>query len=234
MLGESFKRPTRDSGYKPLRLITELLPATLAVSNKIERFWGYLIFTSLLFMGLGQLSLMWKPICGAIGKSPSAVLLSCVTGLFLGFPLVTDNGIEILYFMDFIFGGAWWLPLIWSSFICAIFMIRGQPFTSDVLIKDLRFNETFSAFIAFSWNLLLPVGLIFLSVMEYKMSFSNELFHYHVMLSNSLFTFLNHWPVWAKKLGALSQLFFILLIPVVAIIQIVRYLRKGPPDILEV
>ena len=158
----------KESGYKTLRLVTEMLPATLAISSRIEPVWGVIVFATLFFFGLAQLGIMWKPISGAIGTSTSAVLLSCITGLFLGFPLTTDNGIVIIHFLDFIFGGAWWLLILWTSYIVAIFMVRGQPFTSDVLVKELRLTETLSAFLAFSWNVLLSVALVLLSVMEYK------------------------------------------------------------------
>lgn len=221
----------KESGYKALRLVTEMLPATLAISSRIGPVWGVIAFGSLFFFGLAQLGVMWKPISGAIGNSTSAILLSCITGLFLGFPLTTDNGIVILNFLDFIFGGAWWLLILWMSFIVAIFMVRGRPFTSDVLVKDLRFTETLSAFLAFSWNVLLPLALILLSVMEYKKSHSNELFHQRSIPS------LNHlasWPTWAKQLGGFLQLALLILVPCFSLVQIYIYLTKGPPDILEV
>lgn len=208
-----------------------MLPATLAISSRLQPIWGVIAFGSLFFFGLAQLGVMWKPISGAIGNSTSAILLSCITGLFLGFPLTTDNGIVILHFLDFIFGGAWWLLILWTSFIIAVFMVRGRPFTSDVLVKDLRFTETLSAFLAFSWNVLLPLALILLSVMEYKKSHSNELFHQRNIPN------LNHlanWPNWAKQLGGFLQLALLILPLLIAFGQIYIYLTKGPPDILEV
>lgn len=241
IIGESFERPIfvnqqgvqiyKESGYKTLRLVTEMLPATLAISSRIEPIWGIIAFATLFLFGLAQLGIMWKPISGAIGNSTSAILLSCVTGLFLGFPLTTDNGIVIIHFMDFIFGGAWWLLVLWTSYIIAIFMIRGRPFTSDVLVKELRFTETLSAFLAFSWNVLLPLALVLLSIMEYKKSFSNELFHQRNIPS------LNHlanWPSWVKQLGGFLQLSLLILVPCVALVQIYIYLTKGPRDILDV
>lgn len=221
----------KESGYKTLRLVTEMLPATLAISSRIEPIWGVIAFATLFFFGLAQLAIMWKPISGAIGNSTSAVLLSCITGLFLGFPLTTDNGIVIIHFLDFIFGGAWWLLILWTSYIVAIFMVRGQPFTSDVLVKELRLTETLSAFLAFSWNVLLPVALVLLSVMEYKKSHSNELFHQRNIPS---LNHLSNWPLWTKQLGGFLQLSLLILVPCVSLIQTYIYLTKGPPDILDV
>lgn len=109
VVGECSERPIfvnqqgqqiyKESGYKPLRLITEILPSTLAISSRIEPFWGTIAFLCLFLLGIGQLSVMWKSISGAIGNSTSAILLSCVTGLFLGVPLTTDNGIVIMHFL---------------------------------------------------------------------------------------------------------------------------------------
>lgn len=211
-IGESFERPIfvnqqgvqvyKESGYKPIRLITEILPSTLAISSRIEPIWGTLAFLCLFLFGIGQLAVMWKPISGAIGNSTSAILLSCVTGLFLGVPLTTDNGILILHFFDYTFGGSWYLPVLWSCYLLSIFMVRGRPFTSDILVKELKLTETLSAFLAFSWNVLMPVGLLLLSVMEYKKSHSTEFFHQRNILSLS---HLSNWPMWVKQVGGLLQ-----------------------------
>lgn len=231
VIGESFDKITKlngiyvvkESGYKPIRLVTEILPATLSVISKIEPAFGTIAFVSLFLLGLAQLGVMWKPIAGktllsltrsntnggffcfnsaAIGNNPSAILLSCITGLFLSFPFTTDNGIVIVHYLDYIFGGAWWLLVLWTSFIVAIFLVRGSPFTSDVLAKELKFNETFSVFLAFSWNVLVPLALILLSVIEYRKSHSKELFQQKTSTSDHL----SNWPNWAKLLGGLLQL----------------------------
>lgn len=241
VIGESFERPIfvnqqgiqvyKESGYKPIRLVSEILPSTLAISSRIEPFWGILAFLSLFLFGIGQLSVMWKSISGAIGNSTSAILLSCVTGLFLGVPLTTENAIVIVHFMDYVFGGSWFIPILWTAYLLAIFLVRGSPYSSDFLVKELRLTETLSAFVAFSWNVLLPVGLMLLSVMEYKKSHSTELFHQRNILSLS---HLSSWPLWVKQVGGLLQVSLLILLPVVALVQIYIYLSRGPRDILEV
>lgn len=238
----------KESGFKPIRLATEVLPSTLAISANIEPFWGAIAFMSLFLLGLAQLGVMWKPIAGntlifrfthyltkfisilaAIGSNTSATLLSCITGLFLGFPLTTENGIVISHYLDFVFGGSWWLLVLWTSFIIAIFLIRGSPFTSDVLAKELRFNETFSVFLAFSWNVLIPFSLILLSVIEYRKSHTKELFNHRSS------DYLTSWPPWAKFLGGMSQIGLLSLVPIISFVQIYVYLSKDyPRDILEV
>ncbi|CRK91179.1 CLUMA_CG004864, isoform A [Clunio marinus] len=240
IVGESFERPVfvnqhglllyKESGYKTIRLVTEMLPATLAISSKIEPIWGVIAFGTLILFGVAQLGIMWKPISGTLGNSPPALLLSCITGLFLSFPLTTDKGIVIIHFLDFIFGGAWWLLILWASFIITLFLVRGRPFTSDVLVKELQLSGTLSAFLAFSWSVLLPLALILLSIMEFKKSHSNELFHQR---SNLSINYLMNWPYWVKQLGGFLQLSFLILVPCVAIVQIYVYLTKGPPDILD-
>lgn len=141
VLGETCKLPIysqqqssqRESGYQAIRLVTELFPSALAsvTHQQIQPIWALIGFLTMLLFGLGQLCAMWKPIAGAIGNSPSAILLSCVTGLFLGIPLATDSGIVIIHFLDYIFGGAWWLLIVWASYLVALFMIRGRPYTSE-------------------------------------------------------------------------------------------------------
>lgn len=110
-------------------------------------------------------------------------------------------------------------------------MVRGRPYSSDLLVKELRLTETLSAFMAFSWNVLLPVGFLLLSVMEYKKSHSNELFHQRNILSLS---HMSNWPLWVKQVGGLLQVSLLILLPCVALVQIYIYLSRGPRDVLEV
>ncbi|XP_059609119.1 sodium-dependent transporter bedraggled isoform X1 [Phlebotomus argentipes] len=230
VVGESFRRPgmvpSRESGYQVLRLVTELFPATLAAASRvnISAVWSLLGFLVLLLFALAQLSAMWKPIAISLGESPSSVLLSCVTGLLLAIPLATESGIGVIHFLDVILGGAWWLMLVWLAQIVAIFLIRGRPYSSDLLVTDLHLTQTFSAFIAFAWNVLLPIGLIVLAIFEYKVSNAREFFHWRGT---------NYWPLWVRKVGGFLQVAILQIIPVVAIVQIYRYITKGPPDILD-
>ncbi|EDS34501.1 sodium/chloride dependent transporter [Culex quinquefasciatus] len=230
VLGESFKRPYanphQESGYQVLRLVTELLPSTLAAATqeRIGPIWSLIGFLTLLLFGLGQLCAMWKPIAGAIGDSPSSIVLSCVTGLFMGIPLATESGITIIHYLETVLGGAWWILLLWIGHILAIFLVRGRPYTSDLLVNDLRLTQSLGAFIAFAWNFLLPIGMIFLCILEYRVSNANSLFNWKHG---------GYWPLWARQVGGFIQVAFLLLVPIVTVVQIYRYLSKGPPDILE-
>uniref|UniRef100_A0A6E8W7R3 Sodium-neurotransmitter symporter n=1 Tax=Anopheles coluzzii TaxID=1518534 RepID=A0A6E8W7R3_ANOCL len=245
VVGESFKRsyadPSRESGYQALRLVTELLPAALAAATPehIAPIWGMIGYLALVLFGLGQLCVMWKPIAGAIGDAPSSILLSCVTGLLLGMPLATEGGIHIVHYLDTILGAAWWLLLLWIGHILALFLVRGRPFTSDILVNDLQMLQSFSAFVAFAWNFLIPIGLIFLCILQYRLSNSAALFNWSsastvaATASTSATGASNYWPLWARQVGGFVQVSFLLLVPVVMVIQIYRYLCRGPPDILD-
>lgn len=230
VLGESFRKFSvpypKESGYQVLRLVTELLPSTLAASSyeTIPPVIGMLAYLTLLLFGIAQLATMWKPLASLLGESPSGILLSCVTALFLGIPLATESGISIIHFLDTVVGGAWWLLLLWFAHIISIFLVRGRPHTSDMLAQELRFCEGFSAFIAFSWNVLLPVALMFLCIIEYRLSNVYDFFHWRGS---------SYWPLWSRQVAGIIQTLFLLIVPIVCIIQIYRYLSKGPPDILE-
>uniref|UniRef100_A0A182SNA7 Transporter n=1 Tax=Anopheles maculatus TaxID=74869 RepID=A0A182SNA7_9DIPT len=238
--GESFKRsyadPSRESGYQALRLVTELFPAALAAATPehIAPVWGLVGYMALVLFGLGQLCVMWKPIAGAIGDAPSSILLSCVTGLLLGMPLATEGGINIVYYLDTILGAAWWVLLLWIGHILALFLVRGRPFTSDILVNDLQILQSFSAFVAFAWNFLLPIGLIFMCIVQYRLSNSAALFNWSSTASTATAAGANnYWPLWARQVGGFVQVSFLLLVPIVMVIQIYRYLCRGPPDILD-
>ncbi|XP_032307066.1 sodium-dependent transporter bedraggled isoform X2 [Drosophila ananassae] len=228
-IGETYRRNLTvihvESGFQALRFISELFPAVLSLaSDSVSWVWAAVSFSCFAGFGLAQLCVMWKPISSALGNSTSSVLLSCVTGLLLSIPFATEMGISILYYVDFLLGGSWFIPIIWTAQIFGVFLIRGRPYNGDDLVNDLRLCGSMSAFLALSWNVLLPIGLITLSVIDYKASLSNQFYYWR---GKSYFSY------WSRKMGSLIQIGVLLIIPVTAIIQIYRYLSKGPPDILE-
>ncbi|KAI8116846.1 hypothetical protein FF38_03571 [Lucilia cuprina] len=228
LIGEVYRRRSdvqNVSGYQVLRFVTELVPAALAISTEnISWIWTSIIFITLLIFGVSQLCVMWKPISCALGNSTSAVLLSCVTGLLLSIPFATEVGITLLHYMDILLGGAWFIPVLWAAEIFGVFLIRGRPYNGDDLVNDLKMCGSISAFLALSWNVLLPIGLITLAVIEYKTSMTSQLYYWR---GKSYFSY------WSRKVGALTQIGFLLLVPISAIVQIYRYLTSGPPDILD-
>lgn len=231
MLGENFRRtgmnPNRESGYSALRLVTELFPSALAAASQqnISAGWSVLGFLLFLIFGLAQLCAMWKPIAGSLGNSTSSILLSCVTGLLLGIPLATECGINIIHFFDTLIGGSWFVLLLWVGQIFAIFLVRGRPYSGDILVNDLRLTQTLSAFVALSWNVLIPIGMMTLCILEYRQSNSRDLYQWRGK---------TYWSMWTRKVGGFMQVGFLLLVPITSIIQIYRYLSTGPPDILDV
>lgn len=228
VLGEISVR--RDVVYKRmLRLVTEFMPWTLAILSESEPVWGLLFFVCLIFLGLGQNAVMWSPIASLVGNSSSAVLLSCGSALLLMFPFTTDEGRNIVQFLDFIFGGAWWLTLLWSFYFVSIFIIRGSPYTSDSVARHLKFNSIVGGFIAFSWSFLMPVGLIMLTVLTYKRSNSRILFR-----RNFAEDIVMYWQQWSLRLGGIAQIVLLSIVPLVAIYEMYQHLTKGPRDILEV
>lgn len=240
LLGESYRRSdphASESGWQAVRLATEIFPATVAAATnaQMSSFWTLLGFCVFLFFGIGQLCVMWQPIAEALGnntKSHSTMstttLLSCLIGCFLGIPLVTERAINIIYFLDTAVGGAWFVLLLWTVQIFAIFLVRGRPYSGDILVRDLRFTQSLAAFVALSWNLLVPVGLLTLCVLEYKLSFSHDYYRWTSVHVNT------YWPVWARKMAACIQIGIFQIVPITSIIQSYRYLSRGPPDILDV
>lgn len=231
ILGEAMKQPGvphhKESGYQVLRLITEIIPSAFgaATQEAISPWWCLLGVTSLILLAVAQFCAVWKPISTILGSNPSSALLSCVTGLLLGIPLSTETGLQIVYFLEVTVGGAWWVLIIWFGQIIALFLIRGRPYTGDLIIKEMRFGNTVSTFIALSWNIIIPVGLMFLCVFQYQVSDMSKFLHWKGI---------SYWPLWARKLGGIIQLTILQIIPVTAVLQIYRFLSKGPPDILDV
>lgn len=229
LIGEVYRRQAdvkHISGYQVLRFVTELFPAVVTIaSESISWVWVAVVIVMLFMFGVAQLCVMWKPISSALGNSTSSVLLSCVTGLLLSIPFATEVGITLLHYIDILIGGAWFIPILWAAEIFGVFLIRGRPYNGDDLVNDLKMSGSMSAFLALSWNVLLPISLIALSVIEYKVSLSSQLYYWRGR---------SYYAYWARKMGALIQIGFLLLVPITAIVQIYRYLTSGPPDILDV
>ncbi|XP_037953728.1 uncharacterized protein LOC119683913 [Teleopsis dalmanni] len=227
-IGEAYRKITigqRESGYQVLRFITELFPAVVALKKAtMFWFWSFAAFTTFFLFGLVQLCAVWKPISLALGNTTTSVILSCIVGLLLTLPFTSEFGIHALYYFDLLLGGSWILPILWAIEIFGVFLIRGRPYNGDDLVNDLKMSQSVSAFLALSWNVLLPIGLIALSVIDYKVSMSNEFYYWR---GKSYFSF------WVRKVGSLVQVGLLLLTPLIAICQICRYLTKGPPDILD-
>lgn len=231
VLGEAMKQPGKayhqESGYQVLRLITEFIPTAFAAATQevISPWWCLLGITSFVLLAIAQFCAVWKPISTILGSNPSSVLLSCVTGLLLGIPLSTEMGLHIVYFLEVTIGGAWWVLIIWFGQIIALFLIRGRPYTGDLIVKELKFGNTISTFIALSWNIIIPVGIMFLCVFQYQVSDMSKFLHWRGI---------SYWPLWARKLGGIIQITMLQIVPVTAVLQIYRFLSKGPPDILDV
>lgn len=75
----------------------------------------------------------------------------------------------------------------------------------------------------------MPIGLIILTVLNYKRSNSRILFR-----KNFGEDIVTYWPQWSLRLGGIFQIVMLAIVPLVAIYEIYYHLTKGPRDILEV
>ncbi|EZA52251.1 Sodium- and chloride-dependent glycine transporter, partial [Ooceraea biroi] len=185
----------------------------------------------------------------------SITFFSCTCGYMLGLPMATESarnlsftgrivisasfssfrhilGIYVVYYLDYTIGGAWWIIVLYLVQVGAVFAVRGRPHTGDAVVTEL-FPPTgrclrywAGPLLSFTWNVVLPVTLMVLSITIFKSSGFRELYSYRR-------TNRDYWVVWARQLGASIQLIPILMIPAVAIIQTCRYLNSGPSDIFD-
>ncbi|XP_071444051.1 sodium-dependent transporter bedraggled isoform X2 [Hetaerina americana] len=106
--------------------------------------------------------------------------------------------------------------------------------------------------LAFAWNVMLPVALMVLAITAFKNGNFQSLYNWSEANSSGSshrgfedpFIFLrgedfehtvNHsyWPIWARQVGTFLQLIPLLSIPIIALIQTIRYLSSGSPDLFE-
>ncbi|KAL7293589.1 hypothetical protein TKK_0012677 [Trichogramma kaykai] len=140
-------------------------------------------------------------------------------------------GIYVVYYLDYTIGGAWWIIVLYLVQVIAVFAVRGRPHTGDMVVTELVPNYGCLKYwagplLSFTWNVILPIAMMIMSITIFKNTGYRELYSYRRMSKD-------YWYVWARQLGASIQLVPILLIPAVAIIQTCRYLNSGPPDVFD-
>ncbi|KOC68079.1 Sodium-dependent proline transporter [Habropoda laboriosa] len=141
-------------------------------------------------------------------------------------------GIHVVYYLDYTIGGTWWIMILYLVQVGAVFAVRGRPHSGEAVVAELFpptgrcLRHWAGPLLSFTWNVILPVILMVLSITVFKNADFRELYSYRR-------TTREYWPIWARQLGAAVQLIPILTIPAVAIIQTCRYLNNGPPDIFD-
>ncbi|XP_063597948.1 uncharacterized protein LOC134774486 [Penaeus indicus] len=229
------------SGYQSLRLATELFPALLGVygSDKISPFWSSLFFLSLLLFGIAQQLAMWRTVVEAVIRINQERLqawetfitfLCCVFGFSAALPMATGAGIQIIYFLDYVVSCGWWLMIIQLVQIFALLFVRGKPYSGHDIVSELmgKSDQCRSLWLgpltSFAWNIIVPVGLLVLSISSFKSGQFREVFAWG---NNS------YWSTWVCQLASAMQLFPILLVPLVGLIQTCRYLASTDDDLFE-
>ncbi|XP_015432852.1 PREDICTED: uncharacterized protein LOC107188962 [Dufourea novaeangliae] len=247
IVGERVTRPGADfsveAGYQALRLSTELVPATLALlgTEQVSPFWAVLFYFVLILFGIAQQLAIWHCVITGIMAINTKMMklwettitfFSCACAYILGLPMATELGIHVVYYLDYTIGGSWWIMILYLVEVGAVFAVRGRPHSGEAVVAELFpptgrcLRHWAGPLLSFTWNVVLPVILMVLSITVFKNAGFRELYSYRR-------TTKDYWSVWARQLGAAIQLIPILTIPAVAIIQTCRYLNNGPPDIFD-
>ncbi|CAB3254880.1 unnamed protein product [Arctia plantaginis] len=229
------------SGWQPLQLATQIVPATLAVlpANMLSPAWAVIFYFILIMFGIAQQLAIWHcVITGIMAINADALKIwettitffSCVFGLAMGLLLSTDAGIRIVHFIDYVWVGSWWHCVIQVVMTCGVFVVRGRPYSPDVVVGALyssgtRLSATLAALLSFTWTVILPVLLCAICVMDFRVGQQRQLYTWRKQIG--------YWPVWSRQVAVLMQQGSLLVVPVAAFIQTWRYMSKGPPDILD-
>lgn len=238
------RNPDKYSGYQAMRLATELVPAYASILGPrlLSPFWVVLFYFSQIVFGLGQQMALFHTVSsGLIAIRPdhflqfesSLTFMSCLLGLVFCFPLATEFGAFIVYFFDYTIGCGWWLMVLYVFQLCAIFVIRGKPYSGENIATALIPKSTGCCYswlvpmLAFTWNVILPVGLTILSVVSFRWCRFAEMFDW---TTHSGYLYL---PAWVREIGAMMQLLPLLLVPFVGVIQSCRYFLNSQGELHE-
>ena len=76
------------------------------------------------------------------------------------FPLATEFGLYVVYFLDYIIGCAWWILILYLIQLFAVFVIRGKPYSSENIVrvffdpKRTLCASVAGPLLAFMWNVV--------------------------------------------------------------------------------
>lgn len=73
-------------------------------------------------------------------------------------------GIKLVHFIDYVWTGSWWQCVVHVALVCGVFVVRGRPYSPDVVVAALyssrtKLSATFAALLSFTWTVVLPVLL---------------------------------------------------------------------------
>ncbi|XP_045499364.1 sodium-dependent transporter bedraggled isoform X2 [Colias croceus] len=229
------------SGWQPLQLATQIVPATLAVlpSNVLSPAWAVIFYFILIMFGLAQQLAIWHCVITGIMAINYEVLriwettitfFSCVFGLAMGLLLSTDAGIRVVHFVDYVWVGAWWQGGVHVALAVGVFAVRGRPYSPDGVVGALygpgsRLAAALAALLSFTWTVVLPVSLCAICVMDFRVGHQRQMYTWRKPAG--------YWPIWCRQTAVCAQIGALMLLPFAALVQTWRHLTKGPPDILE-
>ena len=158
------------SGYQVMRLATELVPAVSAIITPrlFSPFWVVTFYFTMIVMGLAQQMAIFHTVSSGLiaVKSEyfmqfesSLIFISCLLGLIFCFPLATEFGAFIVYFFDYTIGCGWWMMILYVMQLCAIFVVRGKPYSGEQVATALITKANVCAswlvpLLAFTWHVV--------------------------------------------------------------------------------
>lgn len=228
------------SGWQPLQLATQIVPATLGKfsTETLSPVWAVIFYFVLILFGIAQQLAIWHcVVCSIMAFRPKVLYVwsgyitffSCVFGLLIGLLFTTEAGVRMVHYIDYVWAGSWWQCLIHVALICGVFVVRGRPYSGDVVVAALfskgKVAATLGALLSFTWNVILPVVLCAVCVVDFRTGIQRQLYSWRRPTG--------YWPIINRQIAVALQQIPLLIVPVVAFIQTWRYMSKGPPDILD-
>ncbi|CAG0879028.1 unnamed protein product [Darwinula stevensoni] len=223
------------SGYVPLRLATEVFPAVTVLlgPDGFSPFWTMLFYLSMSLCGLAHVMGIWRSVIeGILWLSPARFLawdttitfFTSLAAFLITLSFTTQAGIHLFYWWDSCMGSGWWEMCLYLGVIIALLWFRRKPFSAWDIASLLTRKSPCStqrflrAVFSFLWILPLPAFLLVVAVGSLRTGSFRELLHWS---GNTLY---EGWPPWARQLGGWFQVIPLLLIPTVAIYQVLRHI----------
>ena len=81
------------------------------------------------------------------------------SAVYLHFFIFLQFGAFVVYFFDYTIGCGWWMMILYVLQLCAIFVVRGKPYSGEqvasaLITKAQCCSSALNALLAFSWHVV--------------------------------------------------------------------------------
>ena len=113
--------------------------------------------------------------------------------LMICFSHILQFGAFVVYFFDYTIGSGWWMMVLYVLQLCAIFVVRGKPYSGEqvataLITKAHCCSSVLIPLLAFSWHVVRHNSFIKLSFFSNQVELEMVIINNRIKCVMSIFT----------------------------------------------